>query len=207
MDQQLSAVEPAQLFLPQDLKDTPEASLSFVVAIDQPHPKPPSLEIRPIKLAKNQRTIIELHLGENLDNQEVILNFPDHFAEYRVFQRYRTSVSISNEGPHLDLVNWRHFDSPWFQLPALKPRRFRTLRSEQMDSVRFPPTTPSEIVDEVRRRVGNNSEFVDVAKTCRGPNDGACWVGISSIYVLVQKRVRARWIDIALVEFRLPMGC
>jgi len=30
-------------------------------------------------------------------------------------------MTISAEGPHLDLVDWRHFDSPWIQLYRLGP--------------------------------------------------------------------------------------
>ncbi len=207
-NQELSADEPAQSSsLSEDLIGKGGADLSIVVAIAQPNPNRPSLETRPIKLSKSRRTVMQLHLGEDLDNQELILNFSDNSVEYRVFQRYRTSMSIANEGPHLDLVDWRHFDSPWSQLPSFSPGRFRTLRSDQMDSAGFPRTTQSEILDEVRRQVGHDSPFVDVARTCHGPTDGACWVGISSIYLRFQKHVRGSWIDVGLVEFRLPMGC
>lgn len=208
MDQMLAAARPKQLsFLGQDPKATRRGDLSIVVAVAQPNPNPPSLEARTINLDENQLTVADLGLGEDLDDQEVTLNLADHSVDYRMFQRYRTSMSISNEGPHLDLVDWRHFDSPWSQLPSLSPRRFRTLRSDQMDSGKFPPTTQSEILDEVRRHVGTDSPFLDLVKTCHGPNDAPCWVGISSIYFLIQKQVGGRWIHIGLVEFRLPMGC
>lgn len=207
-DQMVGEAEPRQSpSLRPDPKARRKVDLSIVVALDQPNPNPPSLEARPINLAKNRRTVIDLALGENVDNQEVTLNFPDNSVEYRMFQRYRTSMSISNEGPHLDLINWRHFDSPWSRLHSVSPRRFRTLRSEQMESFKFPLTTKSQILKEVRRHVGDNSPYLEVVKTCRGPNDGACLVAISSIYLRIQKRIRGRWIEIGLVEFRLPMGC
>jgi len=77
-----------------------------------------------------------------------------------------------------------------------------------MDGSRFPSTTKSEILKEVRRRVGNDWPYLlELVKDCRGPNDGACIVGVSSIYLRIQKQVRGSWIDIGLVEFRVPMGC
>ena len=117
-------------------------------------------------------------------------------------------MSVSAEGPHLDLVDWRHFDSPWKRLKALSSRRFQTLATNQMQDSKFPPTTTREIVQEVRRQVGTEwSEVVDLAKDCDGPNDGACFVSISSIYLRIQKRVGVRWMDVGLVEIRIPMGC
>ena len=194
--------------LPQDLEVAGKSDLSIVVQVSEPNPDPPSFSPRHIKLAKNRPTIIDLDLGEDIDNQEVRLNFPDNSTEYRVFQRYRTSMSISAEGPHLDLVDWRHFDSPWTPLLSLDAKRFRTLKSDQMEDSRFPSTTKSEILREVRRRVGKDwPNLLELAKGCRGPNDGACLVMISSIYLRIQKQVRGRWIDIGLVEVRIPMGC
>jgi hypothetical protein len=91
---------------------------------------------------------------------------------------------------------------------SLDAKRFRTLKSEQMDASRFPSTTKSEIIKEVRRRVGKEwPNLLEYVKDCRGPNDGACLVMISSIYLRIQKQVRRSWIDIGLVEVRIPMGC
>ncbi len=190
----------------QDPKARGWADLSIVVAISQPNPSPPALEVRPIRLAKHRQTVIQLGLGEDIDNQQVELS--DSSGEYRIFQRYRTSLSIAGEGPHLDLVDWRHFDSPWLPLRALAPGRFQTLRSEQIKSSEFPPTSKAEIVKEVRQRVRkDNLEFLELAKSCRGPNDGSCLVMISSTYLRIQKQVRGRWVDTGLVELRHPMGC
>lgn len=192
----------------QDLEVAGTSDLSIVVQVSEPNPDPPSFSLRHIKLAKSRPTIIDLDLGEDIDNQEVTLNFPDNSTEYRVFQRYRTSMSISAEGPHLDLIDWRHFDSPWTLLLSMDAKRFRTLKSDQMENSRFPSTTKSEILKEVRRRVGKDwPHLLELVKGCRGPNDGACLVMISSIYLRIQKHVRGSWIDIGLVEVRIPMGC
>lgn len=190
-----------------DAKAEKQTDLSIVVEVSEPNPQPPSLRREYIKLVKRGPTVIDLDLAESIDNQEVTLNFRDK-GEYRMFQRYRTSMSISFEGPHLDLIDWRHFDSPWVALRALSARRFQTLAPYEMDSSRFPPTTTEEILKEVRRRVGTDwLEALELVKECRGPNDGACAVMISSVYLRIQKRVGAVWTDAGLVEIRIPMGC
>lgn len=191
----------------QDTKTDESSDFSIVVAVSQPNPKPPSFVRRDFKLNKRGPTLIDLGLVEDIDDQEVTLNFRDN-AEYRMFQRYRTSMSISVEGPHVDLMDWRHFDSPWTPLKNRGPKRFRTLASDQMDATRFPATTKAEIVKEVRRRVGEEwPEALELAKNCNGPNDGACIVMISSIYLRIQKKVRKQWVNVGLVEIRIPMGC
>lgn len=187
----------------------PNTNSDLSIAIDSGASGPNSLPTKAlyIKLVKHGPTVIDLDLAESIDNQEVKLNFKDN-NEYRLLQRYRTSMSVSAEGPHLDLVDWRHFDSQWTQLKAVGSKRFRTLATNQMHDSKFPPTTTEEIVQEVRRRVGTTwPEVIDLAKDCDGPNDGACLVLISSIYLRIQKRVGVRWMDAGVVEIRIPMGC
>ncbi len=191
--------------LPQKEKFPKGTDLSIVVQFSE---TPPSFNVRHIKLSKDRKASVGLDLGEYIDGQQVTLHFPDRSTSYRMLQRYRTSMSISDEGPHLDLVDWRHFDSPWTPLESLGANRFRTLRSEQMDYTRFPKTTKAEIVKEVRRRVGKDwPRIIELAQNCHGPNDYACIVTISSIYLRIQKRVDDRWTDVGMVEIAIPMGC
>jgi hypothetical protein len=168
----------------------------------------PTRHVIPVKLGSDRKATVDLDLPESIDGQPVTLNFADSSGTYRILQRYRTSMSVAAEGPHLDLVDWRHFDSDWIPLKSLGARRFRTLKSSEMQSSKFPPTTRAEIMEEVRKRVEKDwPELLEYVETCNGPNDGACWVGVSSIYLRVQKRTGDSWTDIGLVEVNLPMGC
>ena len=203
LDRILIETKPQRLPTPvQDTKAHESSDFSIVVKVSET-----SLTHQYFKLSRRQPTLIDLELGEDIDNQEVTLNFRDN-SEYRMFQRYRTSMSISAEGPHLDLVDWRHFDSPWTSLEMLGPKRFRTLATDEMEESKFPSTTKAEIMKEVRRRVGEEwPELLELVKDCHGPNDGACRVSISSIYLRIQKKVRDQWVNVGLVEIRIPMGC
>ena len=190
---------------PQETETPKGTDLSIVVELPG---NPPSRNVRHIKLGKDRKANVDLELAESIDGQEVTLRFPKSSASYRMLQRYRTSLSISAEGPHLNLVDWRHFDSPWTPLKSLGANRFRTLRSEQMNGSKFPKTTKREIIKEAQRLVGKDwPEIIEWVKTCNGPNDGACTVTISSIYLRIQKRVDDRWIDVGMVEITFPMGC
>jgi hypothetical protein len=77
-----------------------------------------------------------------------------------------------------------------------------------MHDSKFPRTTKAEIIKEVRRRVGKDwPNLLELVNECHGSNDGACLVMISSIYLRIQKMIRARWIDVGQIEVRIPMGC
>jgi hypothetical protein len=190
--------------LKQDVNVGNRADLSIVVRVNF---DPPSITIRPITLSQHRSTIVDLDLGEDIDGQEVTL--AGHNAvRYRVLQRYRTSMTVMAEGPHLDLIDWRHFDSSWMPLRSLASNRFRTLESNQMADAKFPGITRSDMINAVRRRVGKDWPYIlQLVKSCRGPNSDACAVMISSIYLRIQKQARDRWIDVGLLEFRMPMGC
>jgi hypothetical protein len=208
LDRIFIETKPKKLPTPiQATKANESSDFSIVVEVSEPNPNPPSFTRRYFKLSRRQPTLIDLDLTEDIDNQEVALNFRDD-SEYRVFQRYRTSMTISAEGPHLDLVEWRHFDSPWTSLKTLGPKRFRTLATDQMEESKFPSTTKAEIMKEVRRHVGREwPAGLELVKDCHGPNDAACLVSISSIYLHIEKKVRNQWVNVGLVEIRIPMGC
>lgn len=194
----LSSVEQSQ----QEILDDDDNHLTILVRVLSE----PSSD-RLIELSKNSPTNVDLELGEDINDQEVSLS-GDTDSEYRILQRYQTSMTVMDEGPHLDLLDWRHFDSAWIPLQQLDTHRFRTLASHQMDETKFPPTTKADIISAVEKRAGSDwPEIVELVKTCEGPNDGCCGVRISSIYLRVQKRIADSWTDIGLVEFLIPMGC
>ena len=161
----------------------------------------------PVKLSKKPVVMDGLDIGDDIYGKEITIVGGDQSAQYRIFERYRTSMSVSAEGPHLDLIDWRHFDSEWIELDQLAQRKFRTLAYEQMDSSKFPPTTKAELISAVRKRASDWPAIVELAKTCRNPNDGPCFVSDSSLYFRIEKLVGDRWTTVGLVEVYIPMGC
>ena len=161
----------------------------------------------PVKLSKKPVVMDGLDIGDDIYGREITIVGGDESAQYRVFERYRTSMSVSAEGPHLDLTDWRHFDSEWIKLDQLEQRKFRILAYEQMDSSKFPPTTKAELIRAVRKRASDWPGIVELAKTCRNPNDEPCFVSDSSLYFRIEKLVGDRWTTVGLVEVYIPMGC
>ncbi|ENA1795703.1 hypothetical protein ABF176_002550, partial [Flavobacterium psychrophilum] len=61
----------------------------------------------------NKDTVnIFVELGETIENQKIKV-YSQQITDLIIEQRYETSVTISNEGPHCDLNDWKHFYSEW----------------------------------------------------------------------------------------------
>jgi len=161
----------------------------------------------PVKLSKKPVVMDSLDIGDDIYGREITIVGGDESAQYRIFQRYRTSMTDSAEGPHLDLTDWRHFDSAWIKLNQLDQRKFRTLAFEQIDSSKFPPTTRAELLSAVRKRASDWPGIMNVAERCRNPHDEPCAVSDSSHYFRIEKLVGDRWTTVGLVEVYIPMGC
>jgi hypothetical protein len=160
-----------------------------------------------VRLSKNPVVVEDLDVPEYIDGQEISIAGGDKAAQFRIFERYRTTMTVMGEGPHLDLVDWRHFDSEWITLDQLDQRTFRTLASDKMDASKFPSTTQAELIGAVRKRAADWPEVIELAKTCRSPHHEPCAVGVSSLYFRIEKQVGDRWIQVGLVEVLIPMGC
>lgn len=169
--------------------------------------KKPDFNYRTLKLSDKPVIVDDLDVPEYVDNQQITIAGGDQSTQFRVFQRYRTSVTVMGEGPHLDLVDWRHFDSEWMPLDPLTPRKFRTLTSERMSDERFPATTKAELIAAVRKYAGGWPQAIEIAKQCAGPNDYPCRIGVSSVYFRVEALVGDQWTTIGVVEVIIPMGC
>lgn len=52
-------------------------------------------------------------------------------------QRYQTSLTVMDEGPHLDLLKWKHYESEWKELEE-NNGIYRSIRYNNDDSNRFP---------------------------------------------------------------------
>jgi hypothetical protein len=76
--------------------------------------------------AQNDSVVYYLDLGENIDNQYVKVVADSNYT-IQIYQQVEASVTIMNEGPHCDLVDWSHYNSPWRAVHTLKPnQKFQT---------------------------------------------------------------------------------
>ena len=180
--------------------------LSLIISTDKGGGEPGH---RTIKLGPKTAVIDDLDVPEDIDGQELFILGGDQSEQYRISERYRTSMTVMGEGPHLDLTDWRHFDSEWIPLEKLSQRKFRSLASEKMDVETFPATSRAELMSAVRKRAiaVDWEPAIELAKTCRSPKDEPCAVSVSSVYFRVERLVGDTWVKVGSIEISIPMGC
>jgi hypothetical protein len=149
---------------------------------------------------------VDLELGDSL-NDLILRLHPQSGVrgEFVVEQSFETSLTVMQEGPHLDLVEWKHHTSPWVPLKKLSATDFRIPTISEADSQKFPEVTPKEIRAIVAKEGGAKlGEYVSKVK---GPNDYPCGIGLSkvSFRIILKEGGEARVVK--TLEFLVPMGC
>ena len=144
---------------------------------------------------------------------------PGDIREFKIEQQIETSMTINDEGPHLDLLNWKHGVSPWQELPVIKPNIFRGKAITKKDSRRFPAFTKQELCQAVIKqgkrdaRSGNYTYDPNDDKWLRlvkqKPQEG--WIiyttGVSTIRLRIQAKEGDTWQVIHTVEIAVALGC
>ena len=153
-----------------------------------------------------KRIAVDLQLGEEIEGREVIL-YPRSgiTLEFMIEQRIETSLTVSNEGPHLDLLDWKHYLSPWERLDEVGENRYRIRDVSNEEATSFPAVSPEEIREAVLRAGGER--WAELVRDVKGPHDAPVLVGVSKISLKVSVKEGGDWKVINLIEFLIPMGC
>ena len=144
---------------------------------------------------------------------------PGDTREFKIEQQFETSMTINDEGPHLDLLNWKHGLSPWQELSVIKPNIFRGKVITEKDGNRFPAFTKQELCEAVIKqgkqdaRSGNytydpnDDKWLQLVK--QKPQEG--WIiystGVSTIRLRIQAKEGDTWQVIHTVEIARALGC
>ena len=149
---------------------------------------------------------VDLELGDSLGNLVLRVNpVAGVKGDFIVEQSFETSMTVMEEGPHLDLVDWKHYTSPWVPLKRISATEFRIPVISDEDTQRFPAVTPKEIRAIVTKEGGAKlGEYVSKVK---GPNDYPCGVGLSKISFRIILKNGGEAKVVKTLEFLVPMGC
>ena len=143
---------------------------------------------------------VALGLGYTPENQ-VMQILGEGIEIVGVFQNYETSVTVMDEGPHLDLVEWKHFNSPWVALNRLEKNKFKTVAAGSLD---FPKVKVEEFKSEVLKMGGER--WYNVVKDNQSLLEGSVAIGVSKI------RIKIKYLDNnikkeKILSFKMELGC
>ena len=154
--------------------------------------------------ATNDTAHVMLGLGFGIEGNRVKV-YSDKNLEFNIYQRYETSITIMNEGPHCDLNNWKHYYSDWKKI-NVSNNRFIADSYNIEERETFLEVNMKEVQVEVQKQCGDRwSELLDGVNSV---DEYPCGVGISCIYFkIVYSPVDSDISTTKFVAFEVPMGC
>lgn len=147
---------------------------------------------------------ITAELGETPEGQKIRL-ISRKLTEMKIWQSFETSVTISGEGPHCDLTEWKHYHSAWKELKR-EGDAFLTLIYPVKESERFPEIEISELKEAIGKECGE--QWLQWAKDIRSPHDPPASVGISRYFIRITGVDKATGETVEkIIAIVSPMGC
>jgi len=170
--------------------------------------KKPWFPEAPVEQGEDGALTIHLGLGEPIAYRFVLHPKSGVKAKFRIKQQYETSLSLMKEGPHFDLINWKHHVSPW---DALEEAEANTFLSKEVLSSEFPDVSNAEIVSAVKAALSGQGyslggDWAELAKKCKSPKDDPCGVGISQVRLKISVQEGKDWKAIQIIRLMVPMG-
>ncbi len=166
-----------------------------------------SLKLLILKESYKDSSIFDIDLGEDVEKQtfEIIAEQ----TNLKVYQKFETSLAISNEGGHLDLLNWKHQQSNWIELKPKNGIKYETLKFPKNLETQFPTFTNQELIKEIQRLSsdeGVNCTYCLLAKNVKKANDYPAYFGVSKVELKFEYQ-QANKLQTKYIIFYLPMGC
>lgn len=161
----------------------------------------------PEKMDQQQRDTIEIdaEVGESIEGSYIsILN--DQISDLKVEQRYETSVTIMNEGPHCDLTDWKHFNSDWKSLKQNRSGLFFSEEYTDQDYRSFPSVSMDELRQKVKEHCGE--EWFKLLAKVKSPTEYPSSVSISRYFLRITCRRKDNGKEVTkFIIIKTPMGC
>ncbi len=142
-----------------------------------------------------------LDIGASIEGLKLTLEGASGVDSIVVEQCYETSVSISDEGPHCDLLDWKHYRSPWKKIRQLTLGVYLCDTYSMEEQSRFPDVNAGELKKVVSAHCGE--EWSNMVKNV---SEYPCEVGISNYYLRIKGIVNGRPLR-KIIVFESPMGC
>lgn len=156
---------------------------------------------------------VPLELGDDVYGAVLRLTPAGGGGEYRVRVQFETSLAVGDEGPHIDLLDWKHCVSEWKLAESAGPLAYVLPAPSEQEAACFPPVAAAEIKAATRAallREGMEDaapRWLDLLAPVAKAGDQPTYVGISKVRVRVETLRKGQWVEVATLEFLPPMGC
>jgi len=171
----------------------------------------PSAEpiLREFPIDPSKMTVIEdldFDLSISLEGATLELLLAGAMSAAPIVQvQYETSVSIMDDGPHLDLLQWKHFTSEWRHLRPDAAGRFVLPTFTPDQKSKFPTFSAEELHAAVSKAGGER--WSRLLRPGSDLSDERVASGISAIRIRIIDESENTHSRQYVVEFPIPMGC
>lgn len=144
-------------------------------------------------------------LGETLEGQKISI-VSSQLTNITIEQRYETSVTIMDEGPHCDLTEWKHYDSAWEKLKTNDKGQFIGDSYSEKDLEKFPVVDISELKAYVKKHC--DEEYSELISTIKSPTEYPSAVSVSRYFLrIIGKRKNSEETLTKVIIIEMAMGC
>jgi hypothetical protein len=162
-----------------------------------------------------ERIRIDLGLGDDVGGRVLRMRSPGgHGPDYRVQVQFETSAAIGGEGPHIDLLDWKHCRSAWRPAKPEGSNGFRLPMPLDDDHSCFPEATHAELraalkqaLDKFELDSANQQPWLDAIARVPRVGEYPSYVAISTVRVRIEQYDGRQWRVVTTIEFAVPMGC
>ncbi|MBI2259806.1 MAG: hypothetical protein HYU67_13030 [Flavobacteriia bacterium] len=157
------------------------------------------------KNVQKDSVTIFAELGETIEAKQLSI-FSEFLQNIKIEQRFETSVTIMNEGPHCDLIDWIHFYSNWKFLKTNNNNQFICAKYSSKEKEKFPQIPIEELKLKVLEQCGE--DWAKIIQYIKNPNEYPSGVNISRYFLRISGDRKDSGEKISkLIIIDVPMGC
>ncbi len=157
-----------------------------------------------LKEIQKDTAIIYLELGASIESKKIRFS-QSKFNKIEVYQRFENSITISDEGAHCDLINWKHYYSNW-ELLKIENGGFTTKEYSEKDTEKFIKVSVSELKKYVEENCVD--KFVKNIRNIKNATEYPSGVSTSRIFLKIRlEETKTGEKQEKILSFEIPMGC
>ncbi|WP_337054554.1 hypothetical protein [Pseudoxanthomonas sp. USHLN014] len=153
-----------------------------------------------------RRYTLETELGDSVRMVKVEQGEDTPREKLRIRFQYQTSLALGDEGPHLDLLDWKHCTTAWQSIADPGDGHFDIPPPTTQQASCFPSFGQAELLAAVRAH-GGEGKWITLAKDVSRAGQGASYVAPSLLRMQVQRWDGAAWVVDLEFDVPIAMGC
>ncbi|NQY05298.1 MAG: SH3 domain-containing protein [Flavobacteriaceae bacterium] len=155
---------------------------------------------------KKYSALTYIELGDNTEDVQIKIA-DKNYKKVAIFQRYETSLTVMNDGPHCDLTEWKHYNSKWIELSKKDDdaNAFISHTIEDGDYTRFIDVTLDDVKDAVKEHCGE--DWYDHMKNIKTISEYPMAISISRVFFKIVITRQDNTTSEKIITCMIPMGC